>query len=108
MPTVTEAYEDIVKDEGSEAPFLGSSYKKDPSKDDIRVRYFVGALTDENDRVLLEYIMTRSMMCKDSLDEEGDVVVLSEQGTFDKDGVYNVVVKYLELMEKAEKKDEVL
>lgn len=63
------------------------------------IRYFVGCITDETNRAELENIMTRSLSCAGELKNPGDIYVISETGTFDKDGCYQVAVKYLYLPE---------
>ena len=63
------------------------------------IRYFVGCITDEANRAELENIMTRSLSCAGELKDAGDIYVISESGTFDRDGCYQVVVKYLYLPE---------
>ena len=63
------------------------------------IRYFVGCITDDSNRAELEDIMTKSLSCAGELKEPGDVYVISETGTFDKDGCYQVAVKYLYLPE---------
>lgn len=63
------------------------------------IRYFVGCITDEANRDELENIMTKSLSCAGEIKKPGDIYVISETGTFDRDGCYQVVVKYLYLPE---------
>jgi hypothetical protein len=104
--TTYEAYQDKGKQRYSDTPVIGQSQNTElegesPSQKVI-VRYFVGTLTNPDNQLMLEHIMTKSLQCKDQLTEVGDVLVLSEQGTFDKDGCYNIVVKYMELVDNSD------
>lgn len=96
--TVFESFTEKEKEIQSEPPFFGGPMYSNnkQSMQDVIVRYFIGVLTNESDVVMIEHIMTKSLNCEDQLKNPGDVLVISEQGTFDKDGCYNVVVKYLE------------
>ncbi len=108
MPTETtyEAYQDKGKQGYSDTPVIGQSQKTaldgESASQKIIVRYFVGVLTNPGNLRMLEHIMTKSLQCRDQLTEVGDVLVLSEQGTFDKDGCYNIVVKYMELVDNSD------
>lgn len=62
-----------------------------------QVKYYTANLSDNSSRVLLQEILTKSLMCQGNLRNIGDVVVIQESGTFDKDGCYNVMIKYFEL-----------
>jgi hypothetical protein len=101
VETTYDLYKDKDSSQGSDTPVMGQSNSIDKSKTtDIRARYFTGVLTNPNDVIMLEHIMTKSLHCKDQMVNPGDVMVLTEQGAFDKDGCYNIVVKYLELVDK--------
>lgn len=101
----------------SEAPVLGSttpvptstenfdSNKADVVPETIRVRYFKGNMDDGSDIAVLEDIMNRSLRSGDNLTNQGDVIVISEQGTFDKDGCYHFVIKYMEMAENTVKEN---
>lgn len=64
-------------------------------------RYYVGCLNDDVTRAEVSDLMTRSYRSQGVLKNPGDVWVISEAGTFDKNGLYNVVVKYAEIPGKA-------
>lgn len=84
----------------SEAPLFGgmsSIANPSPFPPNTRVKFFTANLADENSKMRLEHILTVSLRCQGLLKNVGEVVVLSETGTFDKDGCYNVMIKYLEL-----------
>lgn len=102
--TVLEAYNEKSKDESSDTPVLGQGAHTASgiTANGTVVRYFVGTLTNESDVLMLQDLMTRSMKCRDQLKEVNDVLVINEQGTFDKEGCYHVVVKYLELLDAPE------
>ena len=60
-------------------------------------RYYVGCLNDGVTRAEVSDLMTRSYRTQGILKNPGDIWVISETGTFDKNGLYNVVIKYAEL-----------
>ncbi len=62
-----------------------------------QIRYFVGCLQDDATKDELESIMTKSLTCAGNIKNSGDIFVITEQGTFDKEGSYHVSVKYLYL-----------
>ena len=100
--TSFEIYQDKQASSSSDVPVIGTDLWDTASSKAIEttvIRYFVGCLTNESNRVILEDIMTKSLRCQDQLKKLGDILVLSEQGSFDKDGCYNVVVKYMEIVE---------
>ncbi len=104
--TVFEAYTEKSKDNESDTPVLGGGRPSSPAaRNSTRVRYFVGTLTNESDVLMLESLMTRSLRCQDKIQGVGDVIMLSEQGTFDKEGCYHIVVKYLEVVEETNTSD---
>lgn len=96
--TPFQVFTEAEKELGSEAPTINNSPTSSTSG--IKVRYFVGCLTNEDDVLMLEHIMTKSLHGGDELQNVGDIRVISEVGSFDKDGCYQVVVKYFELMEQ--------
>lgn len=65
--------------------------------EDTEIRYFVGCISDHSNKAELEAIMTKSLSCAGDIKEPGDIFVISETGSFDRDGCYQVVVKYLYL-----------
>ena len=77
-------------------PLFGRS-KKNTSwyPPNTQIRYFVGCITDDGLRMELERIMTKSLSGNAGLKNPGDIFVISETGSFDKDGCYQTVVKYL-------------
>lgn len=90
----------------TETPTLGSFGTKTYSDDalekklpELQVRYQSFNMDDQNDVMMLEHIMTKSLQCRENLQTPGDVVVISEQGTFDKEGTYHTIVKYIEVKE---------
>ena len=60
------------------------------------VKYYTANLANVESRMRLEHILTVSLRCCGVLSKEGDIVVINESGTFDKDGCYNVMIKYFE------------
>lgn len=92
---------------GSEAPVFGASKlsSKESStgttktKPIVRVRYMVANMSDDSDRGMVEHIMSTSMRCKDSLGKVGDIAVVRESENFDREGNYNLLIKYLELVD---------
>lgn len=65
--------------------------------EETQIRYFVACIADDANRAELEGIMTKSLSCAGELKNHGDIFVISETGTFDRDGCYQVAVKYLYL-----------
>ena len=92
-------------EETSDSPTFDSLFKErkdsSPFPTGTRVKYFTANLADDSLKLRLEHILTVSLTCQGQLKKPGDIVVLGESGTFDKDGCYNVMVKYLELVEAA-------
>lgn len=88
----------------SESPILGRSAIAptvnidDPTKPRIKtmVRYLVANTCDDGDRATLEDLMTRSLSCAGTLSTPGDVLVVREDHTFDRQGDYQVAIKYYE------------
>ena len=64
-----------------------------------QIRYFTGCLTDDDTRAELERIMTKSLETGGLVRKPGDIFVITENGTFDKDGCYHVAVKYMVMAE---------
>lgn len=91
----------------SDIPSLGSLKKKSssPFPPETEVKYYTANLSDAGDRATLEMILTKSLRCQGVLTTPGDIVVVTESGTFDKDGCYNVMVKYLEYCAVEAQKD---
>lgn len=86
-------------------PLFGRGRKQRPFfPPETEYRYFTGTLDEPEEQAELERIMTASMRGQAALSKPGDVCVVSEAGSFDKEGRYHVVVKYLCLPDKAEKK----
>ena len=88
-----------IGDSHSEAPTLGSlaNAQASPFPTNTQVKYYTANLSDENSKLYLQHVLTVSLRCQGVLKKVGDIVVLNESGTFDKDGCYNVMIKYLEL-----------
>lgn len=80
-----------------ELPMPGGSPSLSAFPEGTGVRYFSANLSDPKSRLELERLLTTSLRCQGTLKADGDVVVVSETGSFDKDGCYNVVIKYFEL-----------
>ena len=92
---------------GSEAPVFGrgtgapkkvTSPKKGAPESTLRIKYFVANMSDEGDRLFAESIMTNSLECKDVPKVVGDIAVIRESENFDKEGNYNLLIKYIELV----------
>jgi hypothetical protein len=94
--------------DGSEAPAFGNprkvlnldkeeAEKRQATK--IRIKYFVANMSDLADKQTVEDIMSASLDCQDSPKKPGDIAVIKEETNFDRDGNYNVLIKYLELVE---------
>ena len=64
------------------------------------IKYFSGCFENETDALMAEHIMTSSLRTRANLTNVGDIVVISETGTFDKDGGYHILIKYMELVEE--------
>lgn len=98
--TPFQVYTETEKEFSSDTPTMSntSPTSEVPTKK-IKVRYFVGNLVDKDDVAMLENIMTTSLHCGDDLKNKGDIRVINEVGSFDKDGCYQVVVKYFEYVE---------
>lgn len=89
-----------IGESSSEAPSLGGLSNKgsgSPFPPNTQVKYYTANLSDESSRLMLQHLMTVSLRCQGALKNVGEVIVLSETGTFDKDGCYNIMIKYLEL-----------
>ena len=93
---------------GSEAPLFGTSNQPKnqmpgvPTSADtttkLQVRYLSLTIGDPNDTLLLEDIMTQSLNCQNGLVKVGDLMVLKEESTFDREGNYLVALKYIEVV----------
>ena len=85
-------------DMDSDEPLFGKRQKSlNWYPPNTQIRYFVGCLQDDTTKAELEALMTRSLTCAGKIEKSGDTFVISEQGTFDKEGSYHVSVKYLYL-----------
>lgn len=88
----------------SEAPLFGAASGTGggapgvPETLEVSVRYFQANLSDEGDRNLLEHIMTTSLRGADQLTKVGNIMVIREDSTFDREGNYMVAVKYCEVV----------
>lgn len=90
---------------GGELPPIGNSpYAQGGSttldkhgKGKYRIRYFVANMSDENDVLMVESIMSASVACRDKPVKPGDVMVIKEETNFDREGNYNILIKYMEL-----------
>lgn len=93
---------------GSESPLFGASMAAPTaavpqlSHEDLKiiVRYLMANLSDDNDRIVAEDVMTRSLDCANVLSKQGDILVIREETTFDRDGNYLVALKYCEVVPK--------
>lgn len=96
MDPVRKGIEDALEGPGGE-PLFGRGRKAaaPPFPPDTEYRYFKGNLDHAEAKAELERLMTRSMRCQAELKKPGDVCVIAESGTFDKEGGYTVVLKYL-------------
>ena len=96
MDPVRKGIEDALEGPGGE-PLFGRGRKAaaPPFPPETEYRYFKGNLDHAKAKAELERLMTRSMRCQAELKKSGDVCVIAESGAFDKDGGYNVVIKYL-------------
>jgi len=96
---------------GSEAPVFGQGLTPNVNPaaavniTNARIKYFVGNLSDEGDRLILEHIMTKSLQFSNlpntgkGQTDPGGLLVIKEESTFNKEGDYVVAIKYLEQYE---------
>jgi hypothetical protein len=59
------------------------------------IRYLVGCLSNKDTQATAERLMTASLRCGGPPKKPGDVAVISESSSWDKEGLLNVVIKYL-------------
>lgn len=90
----------------TETPVLGSHGKGyDPLEKklpELQVIYRFFNLADENDRLTLEWLMTKSLQSTDELNNPGDIRVIKEETSFTKDGDYVVAVKAIKYKDEEE------
>ena len=79
-----------------EMPEPQAFFAKEAFPAGTKVKFFTANLSDPKSKGTLEELLTTSLRCQGLLRANGDVVVISESGTFDKDGCYNVMIKYFE------------
>lgn len=72
-----------------------SQKRKGAPFQNVEVRYFVATLSDDGDRAVLESLMTTGLRCGGELLYPGDVVVVQEESTFDKEQGPVVMIKYM-------------
>ena len=87
-----EASKDFIS---HEEPAFGTMNAHSPIAKEAEIRYLVGCMNEPETRLQVEDLMTRSMQGRGVVKKPGDVLVVSEQGTFDKEGLYQVIVKYI-------------
>jgi hypothetical protein len=93
---------DLANDSEPVEAFLGGrrNRKKDlPYPEETEFRVFIGCLDDDSTRERYEALLTQSFRCQNTLENPGDLAVLTIQGTFDKEGCYHVVARYAILPE---------
>jgi hypothetical protein len=86
--------------ESSEPIFGGSNILITPGhkvNGVVKVKYLVANMDSPNDVTQVEAINTKSLTCRDLFFKIGDIVMLNEVGTFDKNGTYHLVIKYAEI-----------
>lgn len=100
MGSETKEYLEVADSFGGDEPLFGRGAHQQQTAihKDAEVRYLVGCLTDEETQIRVGQLMTRSMHCQ-SLRKPGDVFVIKETGTFDKEGQYQIVIKYITIPE---------
>jgi len=83
----------------SSEPVIGANKSRVvlPFPDTTQIKYLTGCMSDESFREELGCIMTNSFRCGGVLKKSGDQCVITETGSFDKNGAYFVVIKYAEL-----------
>ena len=86
---------------GTGEPILGAKKNKPwlPFPETTIIKYYTGCVTDEETRNFLSLVATNSFKCGGILTKKGDCCIISETGSFDKEGNYFVVLKYAELPE---------
>ena len=68
-----------------------------PEKSEFKV--FVGCLDNKADRDMYESLLTKSYRCQNKLKNPGDLAMLTLHNTFDKEGYFHVVARYVILPE---------
>ena len=90
--------------DASEGPIPGklpteSKKVKGPDYSDVVIKYLVANGSDMLEMEFLEKIMTRSLRTQAKMEKPGDIIVIREDQTFDKEGNYLIAVKYAEKIE---------
>ena len=68
-------------------------------------KIFVGCLHDDAKRAEYEHLLTTSYNCQNILEKPGDLALITIDGTFDKDGCYQVVARYAIYLGKPEEQE---
>lgn len=98
MGIETKEYMDVADGMTSDEPLFGRGERRTDTgiPKEAEIRYFVGCLTDEETQIRVSQLMTKSMQCqRTGLKKPGDVFVIKETGTFDREGLYQIVIKYV-------------
>lgn len=104
----TNIFADLVSNLDIEAestePVFGAAYKDEVSAikekvNKLAVRVFTGSMCAPDDRHMIEDILTRGVRSQNLLEKPGDVMILSENSTFDKAGTFFMAVKYCEVLD---------
>jgi len=87
----------------SEAPAPGQIVTREtvaakPTLSKLAIRYFVANMSDAGERMLAETIMTRSLESQGGLSKVGDIMVITENQHFTKEGDYIIAIKYAEMI----------
>ena len=91
-------------DDSMEPTLGGFAKKRTAFHKHTEMRYLKGCLDEPEIRAQVEELMTRSMHSPAMPKNVGDVAVISEQRTFDKEGLYHVVIKYMIVPDRQVKK----
>lgn len=76
----------------------GSSGKRGKIMSNVECHYLCGCMQTPEIREEAEEIMTKALR-RPNFCKPGDICIISESGTFDKEGMYNVLIKYLRIPE---------
>ena len=85
-------------------PHLGRRRKDLLPYDKAEMKFAVGCLGNEDFRLQANDIMTRSMRCQGTLGKPGDIMVVEQAHTFDKDGACHLMIKYVEYAEEKKRR----
>ena len=101
MGIETKDVRELLDEEGPEEVLFGrkSSKKLLPYPEGTVFRVFIGCLNNDEDRLEYEQLLTKSYQCQNILEKQGDLAIITIQGTFDKEGCYHVVARYAFLAE---------